>query len=44
MYYLEITAVCRDFNFDKIYAFFGVSSFLPEIVVVLNFGHLEGLR
>ena len=27
MYYLEITANCHNFNFDKIYALFGVNSF-----------------
>ena len=28
---------------NKIYALFGVNSFLPEIMVVYNLGHLEGL-
>ena len=34
MYNLEITTVCRDFNFDKIYTLFGVNYFSPQIMIV----------
>ena len=34
MYNLQIAAICINFNFDKIYALFGVNSFAPEIVDV----------
>ena len=34
MYYLEIRAICRNYNFGKIYIFFGVNSVLPEVVDV----------
>ena len=34
MYYLEITAFGHDLNVEKIYAYFGVNSFLPKILVV----------
>ena len=44
VYSLEIIALCQDFNFDKIYALFGVNSFSPEIMVVYSLGHLEGLH
>ena len=32
-----------DLNVDKIYALFGVNRFWSEIMVVLSFGHLEGV-
>ena len=31
---LEITAICCDLNYDKIYVLFGVNSFSPEIMDV----------
>ena len=34
VYNLENTAICTNFNFDKVYAHFGVNSFSPEIMVV----------
>ena len=36
-------ANCHDFNFDQIYALFGVNSFSPEIMLMVCFRHLEGL-
>ena len=44
VYNLENTAICNNFNYDKVYAHFNVNSFSPEIMVVLNLGHLEGLK
>ena len=43
MYNFDIRTNCHKFNFDKIYALFGVNYFSPEISVVKNLGHLEGL-
>ena len=40
MYNLEISNIRRNFNFDKIYAIFGVNSFSPKVMVVSNLGHL----
>ena len=34
VYNLEITTIRRDFNFDKVYALFSVSSFSHETMVV----------
>ena len=36
--------MCCTYNFYKILALFGVNYFSPEIMVVLDLGHLEGLH
>ena len=41
--YLEITAICHNFNLEKIYVLFGVKKISPELMVGKNLGHLEGL-
>ena len=43
MHNLENEAICCNFNFDQNHAHFGVNSFLPDITVVKNSRHLEGL-
>ena len=43
MYTLEITVIFCYINLEQIYSLFGINSISPDIVLVKNLGHLEGL-